>query len=116
ASPARAMRQARAQGASLGTGYLGVGAGVIATLQACYGLVLLAWNWNQYPEPLLVAVAWLLLVICLGGVAATILARGESMPDWLFAFVLLAVTGVIALDFVAIWPLGTIAQLATASA
>src|SRR6185312_10434840 len=34
----RAVRQASAPGASLGTGYLGVGAGVIAGVQALFGI------------------------------------------------------------------------------
>ncbi|TQL48555.1 hypothetical protein FB562_1650 [Homoserinimonas aerilata] len=115
-SPNRAMRQAKAMGASLGTGYLGVGAGVIAALQMSYGLVLLALNWNTYPDTLGVGVAWLLLLLCLGGVAVSIATRGESMPDWLFTVIVITILLVIALDFGSIWPLENIAGFATASA
>lgn len=115
-SPTRAMRQARAMGASLGTGYLGVGAGVVAGLQALYGLALLAWNWDLYPDTLLVSLAWLLLLATLAGVAVSIATRGENMPDWLFVIVVVSVLIVIGLDFAAIWPLDNIAALATASA
>ncbi|MCW4386618.1 hypothetical protein OH146_12625 [Salinibacterium sp. SYSU T00001] len=114
-APTRAMRQARALGASLGTGYLGVGAGVIAGIIVLYGLTLLVWNWELYPDTLPVSLAWLLLLAMLGGVAVSIATRGENMPDWLFLLVLVAIFGVIALDFVAIWPLGNTAAMGTAS-
>ena len=116
ASPTRALRQARAMGASLGTGYLGVGAGVIAGLQMLYGLTLLVWNWDLYPDTLPVALAWLVLLACLGGVAISVATQGESMPDWLFFVVVIGIFVVIALDFIAIWPLDNIAAYATASA
>lgn len=115
APSSRTIRQAKAMGSSLGTGFLGVGAGVMAALQMIYGLILLFWNWDAYPDPLPVALAWILLLLCLGGVAISIATRGENMPDWLFAVVLITVFGVIALDFVAIWPLGNIAGYGTAS-
>jgi hypothetical protein len=114
-APTRAVRQARALGASLGTGYLGVGAGVIAGLIVVYGLTLLVWNWELYPDTVPVIIAWLLLLAMLGGVALSIATRGENMPDWLFALVLLATFGVIALDFIAVWPLANTASLGTAS-
>lgn len=112
---ARAVRQARAMGASIGTGYLGVGAGVIVGLQILYGLSLFAWNWELYPDTTFVAIAWLLLISCLGAVAVTIAARGENMPNWMFAGILLVVTTVIALDFIAIWSRHDIAGWASAS-
>lgn len=111
----RAMRQARAMGTSLGTGYLGVGAGVVAGLQVLFGLALLAWNWDLYPNTLLVSLAWLLLLAILAGVGVSIATRGENMPDWLYLAVAGSVFIVIALDFAAIWPLGDITGMATAS-
>lgn len=112
----RAMRQAKAMGASLGTGYLGVGTGILAGLLMLYGLSIFAWNWADYPDTLLVSVAWLLMVGCLGFVAVTIAARGENMPNWMFAAILLTVAAVILLDFIAIWPLHDVAAWASASA
>src|SRR5690606_5020004 len=114
-APTRSARQARALGATLGTGYLGVGAGVVAAILIAYGLTLFVWNWDLYPSRLPVALAWLLLLVMIGGVAISIATRGENMPDWLFSFVLLAVFGVIALDFIAVWPLGNTAALGSAS-
>ncbi|MBF0671487.1 MAG: hypothetical protein IR160_02750 [Salinibacterium sp.] len=114
-APTRAARQARAAGASLGTGYLGVGTGVLAGLIVLYGLTLLIWNWELYPDTLPVTLAWLLLLAMLAGVAVSIATRGENMPDWLFLLVVLAVFAVIALDLIAVWPIGNTAALGTAS-
>lgn len=111
----RALRRAHALGASLGTGYLGLGAGVIAGIMVLYGLTLLVWNWDLYPDTVPVGLAWVLLLLMLAGVAVSIATRGENMPTWLFAFVVLAVFGVIALDFAAVWPLGSTAAFGTAS-
>lgn len=114
-APTRAARQARAAGASLGTGYLGVGTGVLAGLIVLYGLTLLIWNWELYPDTLPVTLAWLLLLAMLAGVAASIATRGENMPDWLFLLVVVAVFAVIALDLIAVWPVAKTAALGTAS-
>lgn len=112
----RTMRQAKAMGATLGAGYLGVGTGIMAGLLMLYGLSLFAWNWDRYPDTIPVSIAWLLLISCLGAVAVMIAARGESMPGWMFAGILLAIAVVVALDFMAIWPLHNIAAAASASA
>jgi hypothetical protein len=114
-APTRAVRQARALGASLGTGYLGVGAGVVAGIFVLYGLTLLVWNWELYPDTLPVSLAWVLLLVTLAGVAVSIATRGESMPDWLFVLVLVAVFAVVALDLIAVWPLANTAAVGTAS-
>ena len=60
---AKALRQASARGATLGTGYLGVGAGVLGAIQALYGLSVFASQWNLYPNPWMAAYAWILYVI-----------------------------------------------------
>ncbi|MET4781728.1 hypothetical protein [Glaciihabitans sp. UYNi722] len=112
----RAMRQASARGGSLGTGYLGVGASVIATVQAIYGLLAFAGHAATYPSLLPVVVAWLLYALTLVGVAVSIAARGERMSNLFFAAFLIMLAGVVALDLVAIWPLHEIGGYATASA
>ena len=55
---AKAIRQASARGATLGTSYLGVGAGVLSAIQALYGLSIFASQWSTYPDPLPAAFAW----------------------------------------------------------
>lgn len=113
---ARALRQASAGGASLGTGYLGIGGGIIAGAAALFGVVTFVSNLPDYPQPLPIAFAWLLYAITLTSVAVTIGILGERMPNWLFAAFLVSLGVVIALDFTAIWPLGDIGGTATASA
>jgi hypothetical protein len=110
------MRQASARGASLGTGYLGVGASVLAGLQGLYGVGLFVTHVNDYPNVLPAIAAWLVYALALVGVAVTIATRGEQMPDWLFGTFLFALSGVVALDLIAIWPLHNIGAFATASA
>lgn len=112
---ARALRQASAGGASLGTGYLGIGAGIVAGLAAVAGLTLFISRMSHYPNTLPVAFAWLLYCLLLAVVVVTIAIAGERMPNWLFAVFIVALACVIALDFVAIWPLHNIGANATAS-
>ncbi|MEO6944248.1 MAG: hypothetical protein ABI053_06015 [Lacisediminihabitans sp.] len=112
---ARAMHQAGVPGASLGTGYLGVGAGVIAGVQALFGISLFVWNVGVYPSLLPIIVSWFIYIASLIGVVVTLATRGERMSGLLFGTFLVAQACVVALDFVAIWPLHNVGQFATAS-
>jgi hypothetical protein len=112
----RAMRQARAMGAQLGTGRLGIGTGILAGLVMLIGLARFAWTYDRYPDTLLVSIAWLLLIASLGFVAVSISARGENMPGWMYIGILGIMAIVIALDFIAIWPMHDIAAWSSASA
>jgi hypothetical protein len=112
---ARALRQASAGGASLGTGYLGIGAGIIAAVAAVAGLAAFLSRIPAYPNALPAAFAWLLYCLVLIVVGFTITMTGERMPNWLFILFLATLAIVIALDFVAIWPLQNIGANATAS-
>ena len=111
----RAMRQASARGASLGTGYLGVGASVLAALQGAYGLGMFLSHATDYPDIVPAAAAWAIYALALIGVAATIATRGEQMPDWLFGLFLFALAGVVAFDLLAIWSLHDVGRYATAA-
>ncbi len=112
---ARALRQASAGGASLGTGFLGIGAGIVAAVAAVAGIVRFLTNISSYPNILPAAFAWLLFVLVLITVGATIAIAGERMSGWLYSIYLVALACVIALDFIAIWPLHDIGAHATAS-
>jgi len=112
---AKALRQASARGATLGTSYLGVGAGVLSAIQALYGLSLFASQWNTYPQPLTAAMAWVLYVAAFVTALVTMSVLGDRLPVWIFVLYLLALAGAVALDFVAIWPLHNIGLYATAS-
>jgi hypothetical protein len=113
---ALAIRQANAHGASLGTGYLGVGAGVLAGIQAAYGLTLFFTHIDSYPNVLPIALGWLLYVISLLGVLLMITIAGARMPNWLFIAFVALLGLVITLDLVAVWPLHNVGAYATASA
>src|SRR5476649_2564208 len=112
---AKALRQASARGATLGTGYLGVGAGVLSAIQALYGLSLFASQWAIYPNPWPAALAWILYVAAFVTALVTMSVLGDRLPVWLFAIYLAALAGAVALDFLAIWPLHNIGAFATAS-
>jgi hypothetical protein len=111
----RAMRQASARGASLGTGYLGVGTSVLAAIQGVYGIVVFLDHAAVYPDLLPVAAAWFLYALALAGVAVAIATRGERMPDWMFAIFLLMLAGVAALDLAGVWAMHNVGGYATAS-
>jgi hypothetical protein len=111
----RAMRQASARGASLGTGYLGIGASVLAGLQGVYGIGMFVSHAGDYPNIIPAAAAWAVYVLALAGVTTTIATRGEQMPDWLFGTFLLALAGVVAFDLIAIWTLHDVGRYATAA-
>jgi hypothetical protein len=114
---AKAVRQASARGATLGTSYLGVGAGVLSGVQALYGLGIFASLWSQgkYSDPLPAAAAWALYLATFITVLISISGLGDRLPHWLFAIYLAALAGTVALDFSAIWPLHNIGAFATAS-
>lgn len=112
---ARALRQASAGGASVGTGFLGIGAGIVAAIVAVAGLALFVVRFATYSNVLPGAFAWLLLCLILVVVGVIIAIAGERMPTWLFTLFLIALACVIALDFIAIWPLHNIGANATSS-
>ena len=112
----RAMRQASARGASLGTGYLGIGASLLAAIQGVYGICMFVSHAGDYPNIVPAALAWVVYALALTGVAATIATRGEQMPDWLFSTFLLGLAGVVAFDLIAIWSLHDVGRYATAAA
>jgi hypothetical protein len=114
---AKAVRQASARGATLGTSYLGVGAGVLSGVQALYGLGIFAslWSRGSYPDALPAAAAWALYLATFVTVLISISGLGDRLPHWLFAIYLAALAGTVALDFSAIWSLHNIGAFATAS-
>ncbi len=112
---ARAVVQANAQGASLGTSHLGIGAGVLCAIQAVYGLAVFATNLGAYPSITPIVIAWVLFIVAFAAVSLTVATRGERFPGWMFSAYVTALAGVVAFDFIAIWPLGDIGVFATAS-
>jgi hypothetical protein len=112
---AKALRAASARGATLGTSYLGIGAGVLSGIQALYGLSIFALQWGDYPQPVPVALSWVVYIAAFVIVLITMSVLGDRLPHWLFAVYLVALAVAVAFDFIAIWPLHNIGAYATSS-
>ena len=112
---ARAVVQAGAQGASLGTGHLGIGAGIICTIGAVYGVAVFASHISDYRSVIPAVIAWLIFVAAFATVSFTVATRGEHFSGVMFGGYLAALAAVVTLDFIAIWPLENIGEYASAS-
>lgn len=100
---------------SLGISFLGLGADILVVLRAVYGLSLFIVLWDRYPNPLIAAGGWGLLVIV---IAATIFGTrlgGDRMATWSFLLVLAGLAGVVALDLIAVWDLHDLGRTLTAT-
>lgn len=113
---ARALRKASAGGASLGTGFLGVGAVVVAGVAGLVGLATFILSFPQHPQPLATVLAWTVYLMTLPAVGVAVAMAGERMADWLFVALLASLALVVALDLAAIWELRDVGANATASA
>lgn len=111
----RAMRQASARGTSLGTGYLGIGASVLATIEGVYSLSTFFEHASLFSHILPAVIAWILYAIALLGIGLSIIIRGERMSNWLFVTFLIMLATVVALDLYSIWDLHNIGDFASAS-
>lgn len=112
---AKALRRAGASSSTLGTGYLGIGLGIIAGVGSALLFASFLANLGSHNNLLPVFFAWLLHTVAFAVVLITIFIVGERMPHWLFAVLLAAIAGVIALDFIAIWRLDNVGANASAS-
>ncbi len=111
----RVIRAATPRRASLGTGFIGIGAAVVVALRAIYGFVWFVALWSTYPNPLPAAVAWGVLIVVLVATFITARVIGDQLPDWAFALFLLGLAAAVALDLYSIWPLHDIGRNATAA-
>ncbi|MGV8859338.1 hypothetical protein [Rhodoglobus sp.] len=100
---------------SLGTGFVGVGAAVLVSLRAIYGLVWLVVQWDLYPNPVPAAAAWIVLVLLIVGTITAVQLMSGQLPHWMFALFLFGLASVVALDLYAIWPLHDIGGYATSA-
>lgn len=111
----RVVRAVAPHRASLGTGFIGIGATVVFTLRAIYGL---AWHigyWPQYPNPWPALAAWIVLLVTVAVVLWVSRAHGEWLPHWAFALFLAGLALAMALDLIAVWPLHDIGRYASAA-
>jgi len=111
----RVIRAATPRRASLGTGFIGIGAAVLVALRALYGLIWLVGLWGIYPNPLPAVAAWLILLSVLAATFITAQVIGGQLPNWMFAIFVAGLAAAVALDLYAIWPLHDIGRHATAA-
>jgi hypothetical protein len=112
---AKAVRQASARGATLGTSYLGIGAGVLSGIQALYGLSVFASHWSRYSNPLPIILAWVVYIGAFVGALVLMSVLGDRLPGWAFSIYLVALALAVTLDFTTIWPLHDIGEFASVS-
>lgn len=100
---------------SLGTGFVGVGAAVLVSVRAIFGLVWLVVQWDLYPNPMLAAAAWIILIVVIAATITTVQLVSGQLPHWMFALFLTGLAAVVALDLYAIWPLQNIGAYSTSA-
>lgn len=112
---ARSLRQAAKPGASLGAGYLGLGAAVLTAIEAVAGIVFFLVRLPDYSDPWLPAAAWALYLVAAIGVGLSLMTYGERLTGTAFALICAVLACVVTLDFVGILPDHDIAHTASAS-
>ena len=101
--------------ASLGMGFIGTGASLVAGLNAIYNFGWFAVLWPTYTNPVPALIAWILLITALVGTFVITRVVGDWLPDWIFACFIAFLAAAVALDLVAIWDNRSIGESATAS-
>lgn len=100
---------------SLGTGFVGVGAAILVSLRAIYGLVWLVILWDVYPNPLIAAIAWVLLLLLIATTITVVQLMSGQLPHWMFVLFVVGLAAVMALDIYAVWDLHDIGTYATSA-
>tara|TARA_R110002051_G_scaffold98478_2_gene168695 strand:+ start:5490 stop:6743 length:1254 start_codon:yes stop_codon:yes gene_type:complete len=100
---------------SLGTGFVGVGAAILVSLRAIYGLVWLVILWDVYPNPLIAAIAWVLLLLLIATTITVVQLTSGQLPHWMFVLFVVGLAAVMALDIYAVWELHDIGTYATSA-
>ncbi len=103
------------QRASLGTGFLGIGAALVAGLSTIYGFAWFVALWNDYTNPVPTFVSWILLIMALVGGFVVARLSGDRLPDWIFAIFLAFIATAVVLDLLGIWDKNDIGGYATSS-
>ena len=100
---------------SLGTGFVGVGAAILVSLRAIYGRVWLVILWDVYPNPLIAAIAWVLLLLLIATTITVVQLTSGQLPHWMFVLFVVGLAAVMALDIYAVWDLHDIGTYATSA-
>ena len=113
----RVVQEAVPRRASLGTGFIGLGAVVVLVLRSIYGLGWFTAYWasDVYPNPVPAGLAWVVLTLTIVGTLIVTRVNGDQLPEWMFWLFLAGLGGAIALDLVAILPLHDVGEYATAA-
>ena len=110
--PSERLRSSRT---SLGTGFLGIAATLVAVLLLVFDVARFADEWRSYDQPGLAALAWLLL----GGLLVVLAVASRTAGDVLDSLVSLGIVGglgvVVALDAAAVWQNGDLGRNLTAA-
>jgi hypothetical protein len=101
--------------AGLGGNFLALGAGILVGLRALYGLVQFFLQWSEYPQPLIAAIAWVVLIATLAAVLVTARVVGDRLPTPIFLAVLAGLAASFVLDVTAVWQLHDIGRTVTAA-
>ncbi|MGN6742733.1 MAG: hypothetical protein ACTHJL_05480, partial [Amnibacterium sp.] len=111
----RASSGPRPARTSLGTGFLGIAATILAVLLLCFDIGRFAVKWHDYPAPGFAALAWLLLAGLLVGLAFASRSAGDTLNPWVGYALMAGLGGVVALDACAVWGGGDLARDLTAA-
>lgn len=100
--PRERLRSSRT---SLGTGFLGIAATVIAVLLLSFGIARFAAEWETYPAGTagFAAGAWLLLAVLLVVLALAARTAGDILNPFVSIGIVLGLGAVVALDAAAVW-------------
>lgn len=101
--------------ASPGTGFIGLGAALVAGLSTIYGFAWFVSLWDQYTTPVPALISWILLVMALGGGFIATRVAGDQLPSWIFAVFLSFLSCAVVLDLIAIWDKNDIGRYATSA-
>lgn len=113
----RVVREAVPRRASLGTGFIGIGAVVVLGLRSIYGLgwFMSYWAAGAYQTVLPAGLAWVVLILAIVTTLVVTRLSGDRLPAWMFWLFLAGLGAAITLDLVAILPLHDVGKYATAS-
>ena len=98
--PSERLRSSRT---SLGTGFLGIGATVIAVLLLSFDVAQFAFEWPTYSMPGYAAAAWLLLAVLLVVLAIAARTAGDVLDSLVSIGIVAGLGVVVLLDAAAVW-------------
>ena len=71
--------------------------------------------WDVYPNPLIAAIAWVLLLLLIATTITVVQLTSGQLPHWMFVLFVVGLAAVMALDIYAVWDLHDIGTYATSA-